>query len=1082
MDCDADREQLLDTLAAHYLEGMGRGQPPDRQTLLERHPDLAAELSEFFADQDTLYELTTPLRFVARASRLCYAETLAGGAPRAFGAYELLAEIGRGGMGVVYRARQKQPQRLVALKLLRPDVSATDLQRFRTEAEAAASLDHPNMVPIYEVGEVAGQPYFSMKLIEGESLAEELREQRPRDTQEKQRNAAQLVATVARAVHHAHQRGVLHRDLKPANIVVDSTGRPYVTDFGLAKRLDIARELTHTDAIIGTPGYMAPEQTQGRKGSVTIAADVYGLGAILYALLSGKAPFAGDTVLETLEQVRYSEPEPLRSGHSLVDGDLQTICLKCLEKEPARRYDSAETLANDLERWLAGEPIQARPVGRWGRTRRWCRRNPLLAGLTGLIAALFVVGFTGLVVGLVTVSRSWQALDQQRALLRQRVYPTDMKQAHQFWQDGQLSKLAETLASYAPRPGEEDLRGFEWHFLNERLRRTHCEPKLTLRGHTGILFSVAYSPDGKTIASGGIDASIILWDAASGEKQAVLTGHTDDVNWLSFSPDGRVLASASDDKSIRLWNLANKREEAILSCPDKVECAVFSRDGKNLASGGWDRTVRIWDVARRVVETEWSSPELEVIEVVAFAPDGRNLATADHSGRAIIWDRAGQKLHCMIAGRRCLSVAFSPDGTQLASGADPGQVCVWRTGSDRLLRACHEEAARGVQFSSDGKLLASCGHDGLVRVWSVENYTLQGQFQAHVGQAFAAAFSPLGGGVATAGEDGLVKVWRLADVVPLAGATARFTTPLVTAMCFSPDLRTLAALGKDGGAEVWKTATGQHIASGRSTAPWWLNFSADSRCLALYAGDGKFVLQDVATGALLENVEKPPTYSGLTGVTTPHGDTVISCDWAEATATERLTGRVLARLAGQFRREFTPKSLTLSPDGAIAALGNQHGDTMLWNWGTGEVRTMQPGHRTAVQRIAFSADGLRLAAISGDGMIKVWTLATRVEHATLAGHTEQGALSFSADGKTLASGSEDGSVRLWHVATGQELFALEGHRGPVFAVQFSPDGQTLATAGLREPDVEWYWWTTGPEVEPWKRDVAGARDLDARAK
>jgi tetratricopeptide (TPR) repeat protein/tRNA A-37 threonylcarbamoyl transferase component Bud32 len=396
-DDRAEHEQRLSAVLVEWLEAADRGQAPDVQALLERYPEFAPALARFQAGQREIESWAAPLRQAAGASTPDPHQTLdAGLAPGECGPfpgdYEPLGELGRGGMGVVYKARHKRLRRLVALKMVRGrQPSAAELQRFRNEAELLACLEHPHVVPIFDVGEEQGQLYFSMKLIEGGSLAEQL----PRFRADP-RAAARLLLSVAGAVHHAHQRGVLHRDLKPANILLDGDGRPHVTDFGLAKRLASDSELTQSGAIVGTPSYMAPEQASGGKDDCTTVTDVYGLGAILFALLTGRPPFHGATPLDTLVQVRECDPEPPRTSNRLVDRDLEAICLKCLDKDPRRRYRSAELLAEDLDNWLVGEPIHAYPPTRVDRLLRWSRRYRTAvtaAVVVFLVAALGSAGF-----------------------------------------------------------------------------------------------------------------------------------------------------------------------------------------------------------------------------------------------------------------------------------------------------------------------------------------------------------------------------------------------------------------------------------------------------------------------------------------------------------------------------------------------------------------------------------------------------------------------------------------------------------------------------------------------------------------
>jgi tRNA A-37 threonylcarbamoyl transferase component Bud32 len=418
-----ENPRLEDVIAA-YLQAVDAGKAPDRQELLARHPDLVDPLQAFFADHDRMKQAAAPPP-ANEAPTLAPGEIPPGAAPLGrvpyFGDYELLQEIARGGMGVVYKARQVSLNRVVAVKMILAGqlASAEDVQRFRREAEAAANLDHPNIVPIYEVGEHEGQHYFSMKLIEGGSLASCKLPLPPRQ-------AAELVATVARAVHHAHQRGILHRDLKPGNILLSRrTGcqpvqgaeqagslcdEPHVTDFGLAKRVEGDAGHTRTGSIVGTPSYMPPEQARSEKG-LTTAVDVYSLGAILYELLTGRPPFRAATPLDTILQVLELDPERPRKLDPGIDPDLETICLKCLEKEPGRRYGSALALADDLRRFLTGVPIQARPVGLAEQGFKWARRRPTAAGLIAVLALVLLA----LVVG----GYWYGAAEQARAALEE---------------------------------------------------------------------------------------------------------------------------------------------------------------------------------------------------------------------------------------------------------------------------------------------------------------------------------------------------------------------------------------------------------------------------------------------------------------------------------------------------------------------------------------------------------------------------------------------------------------------------------------------------------------------------------------
>ncbi len=386
---EAAREQQLDEILHRYLQAVDKGEHPDHDALLCQYPDIADELRAFFTDQAKIKRVALELNQAHVGDITIGAEESSNAGNgraliRYFGDYEILEEIARGGMGVVFKARQVSLNRIVAVKLILAGqlASPADVQRFRTEAEAAANLDHPNILPIYEVGEHDGQQYFSMKLIEGDNLGGKIK-----DLASHPREAMQLAAQLARAVHYAHQRGILHRDLKPANVLLDNDGTPYITDFGLAKRIEGDSGLTRTGAVVGTPSYMPPEQARADK-QVSTAADVYSLGAILYEFLCGRPPFQAASAIDTILQVVEKEPEHPRVFNPRADRDLAAIALKCLQKKPEDRYESASALADDLERWLSGEPTKARPPSITGQAWRWLRRN---AGAAAAVAALGVL-------------------------------------------------------------------------------------------------------------------------------------------------------------------------------------------------------------------------------------------------------------------------------------------------------------------------------------------------------------------------------------------------------------------------------------------------------------------------------------------------------------------------------------------------------------------------------------------------------------------------------------------------------------------------------------------------------------------
>ena len=519
--------------------------------------------------------------------------------------YEILRELGRGGMGVVYQARHRKLNRLVALKMILAGSHAgeADLARFQTEAEAIARLQHPNIVQVHEVGEHEGKPFFSLEFCAGGSLEKKLN-----GTPLPAREAAALVETLAQAMQAAHEQHVIHRDLKPANVLLAEDGTPKITDFGLAKKLDEAGQ-TQSGAIMGTPSYMAPEQAGGKSKEIGPHTDVYALGAILYEMLTGRPPFRAATSLDTILQVVSDEPVPPRQLQPKTPRDLETICLKCLQKEPHKRYVSAQALAKDLRRFQNGESVQARPVGRVKRGYRWCRWNPLGAAL---LAALLLG--TALATGLAVWAlgeRSRAALEKEekdRQLTRAEwtLYGSQLALAEAAWNDNQ----ADLAWDYLNRT-RQDYRGWEYRYLSTQF----LKDQRVLKGHTAGVFAETFSPDGKHLVSAANDGTMRLWEANTGQEVRALKGHTKQVSahggyyannssdrgWVlftidvAFSPDGKRLA-AGLSRTVHVWSADTGQEVRVLQGhTGRVTAVAFSPDGKRIASASEDKTVRLWD-------------------------------------------------------------------------------------------------------------------------------------------------------------------------------------------------------------------------------------------------------------------------------------------------------------------------------------------------------------------------------------------------------------------------------------------------------------------------------------------------------
>jgi WD40 repeat protein len=997
-------------------------------------------------------------------------------------------------MGVIYEARQKNPDRLVALKMILGGAHRSTDTRLRilAEANALASLQHPNIVQVYQVGEHDGLPFLALEYVGGGNLAEALRG-RP----QLPRAAAELVKKLALAIEHAHRHGIVHRDLKPANILLQkseirnpkseaqlfsdfgfrvSDFSPKITDFGLAKRHQT--DLTVSGAILGTPSYMAPEQTVDSKRADP-AVDIYALGAILYEMLTGRPPFQGATELETLEQVRLQEPVAPIQLQGKTPRDLQTICLKCLQKEPRRRYGTALALAEDLGRFLAGEPIQARPVGRLERAWRWCQRNRPAAALI-LVSTLALLALVGTGLSLGYNAELTRAYDSTRAAqaeaeengrrLEESLYFQRITLAERERSNNNIGRTEQLLDECPAK-----LRGWEWSFLK---RLCHLDLR-TLHHSTGVC-CVAASPDGQRFISGGLDGSVRIW-SADGQQLLGWQAHQHPTLSVAFRPDGKCVASAGMNEGlVLLWDAQTGRQlRTLRPPPGSVYHICFSPDGKLVA--------------------------------VAY---GR----AAHPGTVQIWEAGSGRQHSTLTGHSgdVVFVSFSPDGTRIASASGSafnspdrhkvGEVILWDTarGVPLLTYRGHTHGAESVGFSPDGTRVASGGHDGSVHIWRADTGRLLQSLHGHTGMVSCLAFGRDDHWLVTASADQTLRLWDAISGRELA--VLRGHTRWVNQVAFLQDYKRLVSASDDGTLKIWDPVN----ASECETLPG----AADVRDSQLFRADGSriahFVDDDlvrVMDGRLKRPICNCRVYYTTAVAMSPDGRRLAVGNtrkvrnqafphWIriwDLTADKEVQTLELAT-----RRV---DSLAYSPDGRwLAAAGP--GEMRIWSATSNDLCYVAPLGTNEWAAVGFSPDSQRLACTQGSwvqggsdqsGKLTIWERETRqvwqperewsgatfftgsapafspdgclaalachdcsvkivetrsweVVH-TLRGHSHwPHAAAFNWDGSRLATGGHDRTVIIWDTKTGEQTLSLRGHTEPITSVLWSADGRSLASS------------------------------------
>jgi WD40 repeat protein/tRNA A-37 threonylcarbamoyl transferase component Bud32 len=1078
------------------------------------------------------------------------------------GRFRVLRPHARGGIGQVSVALDVELNREVALKEIQPE-RADDVDsraRFLLEAAVTGQLEHPGVVPVYALGVGAqGRPFYVMRFVRGESLKEGIAQHHrgalkatPGETALALRRLLGRFLGACNAVAYAHSRGVIHRDLKPSNILLGPYGETLVVDWGLAKvvgrgeKPEAQAEIpeptirpgsntgsseTLPGSAIGTPAYMSPEAAEGRIDFLGPASDVYSLGATLYTILAGRAPFEDGDALSVLRRARRGDFPALRDVAPKVDRPLAAICQKAMALRSTDRYATVHGLVEDVEHWLADEPVKAYREGWGARACRWGRRHRtrVLAGMVSLAAVTLVATVAAISVE-VAREREARALRGERAAGRRadEEHQKVREEKRKFQEQSCRLALDRGLALFDEGRAAEGMlwlrRALELapsddprlaHVIRVNLGRWKGEvhPILQQWEHENWVVAVAFDREGRRVLTGSRDGTARLWDAATGEPIGPPLRHEESLESVAFHPDGKRLLTASWDGSARLWDAETGRPLAApMKHGDRLTRAVFSPDGTLVATASRDKTARLWDARTGAPVSEPLAHD-DAVLALAFSADGKTLATASQDKTARLWDVATKRLlgSPLVHPGMVADVAFRPDGRVLATAGLDGAARLWSVGSgSRIAELKHKMRVDKVRFSADGSRLATCSYDGTARLWDPETGAAAGPPLEHGPLVLNLCFSPDGKRLATACRDGSVRLWDAAagtligrpmehrdtvwalsfrpDGLRLATASWDRTARLwdietarpaervlrhpseVQEAAVSPDGKVLATIDDDGVARLWDVATGRPIGSPmrHDKRAQLVSFSRDGRILATGGYDNTARLWDAATGS---PVGRPFFHASKVYQARLSPDGRIL-----ATASEDKTAQLWDTLTGKplgppIEHAGVVEDLAFSPDGKAIATACWDNTARLW-----EVTSSRPlgpplKHKNRVVWVAFSPDGKLLATASFDKTARIWSLPSGTPLNRPLDHLgEVVALAFSPDGKTLATASFDRTARLWEVATGRPIGPPLEHQGLVMRVAFSPDGRTLGTASFDRTARLWDSATGKPLAPPFRHD------------
>lgn len=978
------------------------------------------------------------------------------------GGVMIVRPIGVGGMGRVYEARQQSPHRAVAVKVMRDGiVSAAQMRRFGYEAQMLARLRHPHVAQIFalstaRIGPLT-VPYFVMELVpDARTVAAHCLEA---GLPARQRVA--LMRKVCAAVAHGHQKGVIHRDLKPGNILVDGAGEPKVIDFGVARSTeadDVAgTALTDVGQIVGTFHYMSPEQLAGRSDDVDARSDVHALGLVLHELLVGMLPYdiRGRSVVEAIRIVQEQVPNAVAAVAAAVRSDrsisadearsLGVIVAKCLEKRPSDRYATAADLEADLGRWLAGEPILARPLAPWEVLLRLARRHRTVAAATvGAVASL--------VAAVVGISFFAVRAEREGAAARAQLYRSNLLLAGVARDRGAEAEARRLLAS---------ARGLVADAGAERPIELAClaasldDSVAVLEGHVATVRALAWSAEGMRLVTGGADGVVRLWEpsgratSAEADWQSDVIAEVGSEAWaVAFSPDGARVAAACADATARVWDVDSGRETLRCVGHDGVVYGVaFAPDGRRLVTGGRDGTARIWDAATGSEEMRLHGGSGTVYSV-AFSPDGAHVATGGQDGTVRLWEVAAGKELLTLRGHsgRVFFVAFSRRGDLLASASEDATVRVWdaAAGEPRAVLR-HPLKTNAVAFTDEG-LVVTASNDAVLRVWDPGTGLEVGRRLGHDGGVWSTACTGQGPWIASGGTDATVRVWRS----DLGSNPALPCDGGVRAVAHDPQGGRVA-VGTVAGIEVWDAEQGRRLGrlslDGRQVND--VQFFPDGRRLAAACDRGIVEVWPLATpdaeaGAAPRARFEAHSRRVYSIDIDPHGARLATAGEDKAARVWRCGDEPTEILS--LRHEKRVLCARFSPDGRLLYTAGEDRIARVWEIADGRELRRFAGHSGPLNWLAVSPDGRRLATASSDGTVRLWDTATGGRQTTLTGPSQQvWKVAFTPEGSRVIAVSADGGVSIWDAASGEAVSVLRGHEAAVWGLSVSPRGDAFVS-------------------------------------